>query len=163
MGFRIACPNCGERSYTEFWFGGEVPSPEDDDFARAWLRRNAAGGQLERWFHAGGCRRWLTLERGQVLITEGEPGDAYYVLESGSRVVSQGGRELRVSDSRGDGVGEIALLRDVPRTATVAGREVAVLLKIGRAEFLEVVAGHAPAHDAAQQVIASRSDVAPAG
>ena len=63
MGFRIPCPNCGERSYTEFWFGGELPSPDDDDFARAWLRRNAAGVQSERWFHAGGCRRWLTVER----------------------------------------------------------------------------------------------------
>lgn len=66
MGFRIACPNCGERSYTEFWFGGEVPDPGDDDFAQAWLRRNAAGVQLERWFHAAGCRRWLTVERDTI-------------------------------------------------------------------------------------------------
>jgi heterotetrameric sarcosine oxidase delta subunit len=63
VGFRITCPNCGERSYTEFWFGGEVPDSLDDDFAQAWLRRNAAGVQLERWFHAAGCRRWLTVER----------------------------------------------------------------------------------------------------
>jgi sarcosine oxidase subunit delta len=66
MGFRIGCPNCGERSYTEFWFGGEVPDPRDDDFARAWLRENRAGVQTERWFHAAGCRRWLTLERDTV-------------------------------------------------------------------------------------------------
>ena len=66
MGFRIECPNCGERSYTEFWFGGEIPDPEDDEYARAWLRRNGAGVQVERWFHAAGCRRWLTLERDTV-------------------------------------------------------------------------------------------------
>lgn len=66
MGFRITCPNCGERSYTEFWFGGEVPDSGDDAFARAWLRRNAAEVQLERWFHAAGCRRWLTVERDTV-------------------------------------------------------------------------------------------------
>ena len=66
MGFRIDCPNCGERSYTEFTFGGELPEPGDDDFERAWLRRNAAGVQAERWFHAAGCRRWLTLERDTV-------------------------------------------------------------------------------------------------
>jgi MFS family permease len=107
--------------------------------------------------------RWLTVEPGQVLITEGETGDAYYVLESGVLVVTQAGRELRVCDTRGDGVGEIALLRAVPRTATVSARETSVLLKIGRAEFLEVVAGHASARDAAQQVMTSRSDAAPAG
>ena len=50
----------------EFTFGGELPDPKDDDFARAWLRRNAAGVQAERWFHAAGCRRWLTLERDTV-------------------------------------------------------------------------------------------------
>jgi heterotetrameric sarcosine oxidase delta subunit len=63
VGFRITCPNCGERSYTEFWFGGEVPDPADDDFGRVWLLRNVAGAQVERWFHWAGCRRWLTLER----------------------------------------------------------------------------------------------------
>ena len=66
---RIACPNCGERSYTEFWFGGELPPPAaegetlEEEFERVWLRRNVAGVQAERWFHYAGCRRWLTLER----------------------------------------------------------------------------------------------------
>lgn len=72
MGLRISCPNCGIRSYTEFSFGGEVPphradgETEDEEFERVWLRRNAAGLQRERWFHAAGCRRWLTLERDTV-------------------------------------------------------------------------------------------------
>ena len=65
MGFLIVCPNCGERSYTEFAFGGEVPEG-DDDYERVWLRRNVAGVQTERWFHAAGCRRWLTAERDTV-------------------------------------------------------------------------------------------------
>ena len=69
---RIVCPNCGERSYTEFWFGGELPEPAredetlEEDFERVWLRRNVAGVQAERWFHYAGCRRWLTLERDTV-------------------------------------------------------------------------------------------------
>ena len=63
MALRIDCPRCGSRPYTEFAFGGEVPGPDDTDFERAWLRRNASGRQLERWFHAAGCRRWLTVER----------------------------------------------------------------------------------------------------
>jgi heterotetrameric sarcosine oxidase delta subunit len=68
MGFLISCPNCGPRSYHEFWFGGEVsPTPPgesgDADFARTWLRDNVAGPQVERWFHYAGCRRWLTATR----------------------------------------------------------------------------------------------------
>jgi MFS family permease len=107
--------------------------------------------------------RWLTVEPGQVLIAEADAGDAYYVLETGALTVIQGGRHLRDCTARGDGVGEIALLRDVPRTATVTARETSVLLMIRRAEFLEVVAGHASAGAAAQQVVTARSDVAPAG
>jgi sarcosine oxidase subunit delta len=68
MGFHIECPNCGSRSYHEFWFGGELraydpeASPEQD-YAYVWMRDNAAGPQRERWFHFAGCRRWLTVER----------------------------------------------------------------------------------------------------
>jgi hypothetical protein len=104
--------------------------------------------------------RWISIERGHVLISEGDPGDAYYVLESGQLLVSHGDRPIRICDGRGDGVGEIALLRDVPRTATVTAIETSVLLMVRRAEFLDVVARHASSHDAAQSVMASRSDPA---
>jgi heterotetrameric sarcosine oxidase delta subunit len=63
VGLRISCPNCGSRPYTEFWFGGELPGAAEDELDRVWLRRNAAGWQVERWFHYAGCRRWLTVER----------------------------------------------------------------------------------------------------
>jgi heterotetrameric sarcosine oxidase delta subunit len=78
MALKVNCPNCGPRSHTEFWFGGEVPMHHDAehpdgadagdaaleaDFARVWLKRNAAGVQAERWFHHAGCRRWLTAQR----------------------------------------------------------------------------------------------------
>lgn len=59
MSFQIDCPNCGERPYTEFRFGGEHPLARDD----AWSRRNVAGVQTERWFHQAGCCRWLTTSR----------------------------------------------------------------------------------------------------
>ena len=104
--------------------------------------------------------RWISIERGHVLIAEGDPGDAYYVLESGQLLVSHGDRPIRICDRRADGVGEIALLRDVPRTATVTAIETSVLLMVRRAEFLDVVAGHASSHDAAHSVMASRSDPA---
>jgi sarcosine oxidase subunit delta len=68
MGFRIDCPNCGPRTYTEFWFGGELIADLDTadvetSYERVWMRDNVAGVQLERWFHFAGCHRWLTLER----------------------------------------------------------------------------------------------------
>jgi methylglutamate dehydrogenase subunit B len=70
VSLQIPCPRCGLRPYTEFAFGGELPDGVgnaqtglEEDFERVWLRRNIAGRELERWFHATGCRRWLTLER----------------------------------------------------------------------------------------------------
>jgi heterotetrameric sarcosine oxidase delta subunit len=68
MGFKIACPNCGPRSYYEFSFGGEVrdrstQATAEENYRRIWLRANVAGRQRERWFHEAGCRRWLTIER----------------------------------------------------------------------------------------------------
>lgn len=70
MSLKIPCPHCGPRPYNEFTFGGELrpPGSEDreEDFRRVYLRDNVAGAQEERWFHAYGCRRWLTLRRDTV-------------------------------------------------------------------------------------------------
>lgn len=74
MALMIQCPNCGRRPFTEFVCSGELPEhtghattpgtdPMEADFERVWLRRNAAGPQTERWFHAAGCRRWVTVTR----------------------------------------------------------------------------------------------------
>jgi heterotetrameric sarcosine oxidase delta subunit len=70
VAFRIDCPRCGLRPYTEFTFGGELrdvrSADPDGDFERVYLPSNAAGPQAERWFHAFGCRRWLTITRDTV-------------------------------------------------------------------------------------------------
>jgi hypothetical protein len=100
--------------------------------------------------------RWLTLEPGEVLIREGDVGEGYYVLESGELSVTQGGRSLRTVAQRGVGVGEIALLQDVPRTASVTAVRPSVLLTLERADFLEAITGHPQAHDAARRVVAER-------
>jgi cAMP-binding proteins - catabolite gene activator and regulatory subunit of cAMP-dependent protein kinases len=100
--------------------------------------------------------RWITIEPGEALITEGDVGDAYYVLESGSLTVTKGGELLRILTGRADAVGEIALLRDVPRTATVTASAESVMLRLSRAEFLEAVTGHAQAHEAARRVVDAR-------
>jgi heterotetrameric sarcosine oxidase delta subunit len=66
----IICPTCGERPVNEFRFGGELPHVPDsisDETERnvdwVWMNDNVDGVTIERWFHAAGCRRWLTLRR----------------------------------------------------------------------------------------------------
>ena len=70
MTIEIPCPNCGRRPYTEFTFVGELrdvaAADSEEDFRRVYLPENAPGPQEERWFHAFGCRRWLTLRRDTV-------------------------------------------------------------------------------------------------
>jgi len=58
--------------------------------------------------------------------------------------------------SPGEAFGEIALLRDVPRTATVAAVEDTKLLALERDDFIAAVTGHAPSREAADAVIGSR-------
>lgn len=70
MSLRLTCPTCGVRPLEEFLYGGELPvvpdaitEPDARDVDRAWMRGNPEGACTERWFHAHGCRRWLTLVR----------------------------------------------------------------------------------------------------
>jgi len=100
--------------------------------------------------------RWITIDQGMVLIAEGDAGDAYYVLESGALTVTRGGELLRVLTARADAVGEIALLRDVPRTATVTTSAESIMLMLSRADFLEAVTGHLQSHEVARRVVEAR-------
>ena len=79
---------------------------------------------------------------GEAVIRQGEQGDAYYLIAAGQFDVVQDGRLLRRC-GRGDGVGEIALLHAVPRTASVVARTDATVYKLAREPFLTAVLGHA--------------------
>jgi MFS family permease len=92
---------------------------------------------------------------GAVLIRQGEPGDAYYAIAAGELDVGQDGHFVRRC-GRGDGVGEIALLRDVPRTATVTARTPATVYQLNREPFLTAVLGHAPTHRQAGRIADAR-------
>ena len=66
----LPCSNCGRRPVEEFIFGGELRVPDEaivDPAARdldyVWMQDNPEGISTERWFHAAGCRRWLTVRR----------------------------------------------------------------------------------------------------
>ena len=79
---------------------------------------------------------------GAVLIRQGDEGDAYYAIAAGQFDVLQDGRFVRRC-GRGEGVGEIALLRSGPRTASIVARTDATVYKLGRQPFLTAVLGHA--------------------
>jgi len=118
------------------------------------------GPQLEAVARRGS---WHIEPSGTVLIRQGDPGDRYYVLASGSVRVERDGRTLRSLDTPGDGFGEIALLRDVPRTATVTTTSEVALFAIDRAPFLIALTGHPDAFASAQQQAAAlASDTSPA-
>lgn len=97
----------------------------------------------------------LTVTAGEVVVREGEIGRRYYVVVSGRASASVAGRLLSQMGP-GDGFGEIALLRDTPRTATVTAETDLVLLGISRGDFMVAVAGFDAAASAASVVVAER-------
>jgi MFS family permease len=106
----------------------------------------------------GLARRLVTVPvtAGQTVITEGEPGDRFYLVESGLLDATRGTEQLSRMGP-GDCFGEIALLRDVPRTATVTAVEDAVLHALERDDFLTAVGADAEATYRAEALVSRRS------
>jgi MFS family permease len=75
---------------------------------------------------------------GRVVITEGDIGDRFYLIADGSFEVTIAGDHLRTL-ADGEGFGEIALLRDVLRTATVTARTDGLLYGLERQPFLDAL------------------------
>jgi predicted MFS family arabinose efflux permease len=92
---------------------------------------------------------------GDVVFRQGDAGDLFYLVENGRFEIAVDGEKV-ADASPGEAFGEIALLRDVPRTATVTAVEDSTLLALERDEFIAAVTGHAPSREAADSVIGSR-------
>lgn len=88
-------------------------------------------------------------------VAQGAAGDRFYVIRSGRATVEVDGAETGELGS-GDFFGEVALLRDVPRTATVRALDELSLYALERDDFLAAVTGHAPSRAAADSIVAAR-------
>jgi hypothetical protein len=95
------------------------------------------------------------LHPGAVLIEQGADGDVYYAIAAGEFDVLQDGQHLRTC-GRGDGVGEIALLRQIPRSASVIARTTATVYELKREPFLLAVLGHTLTHRRARSIVEAR-------
>jgi Cyclic nucleotide-binding domain len=84
----------------------------------------------------------VSVAGGASIVKQGEPGDRYYAIADGTVEVTIDGRLVGTLD-RGEGFGEIALLHEAPRTASVTAKTDASLLAIEREPFLVALIGHA--------------------
>jgi MFS family permease len=120
----------------------ELPAPELESLARSLVRVDA--------------------ETGQVLTTEGDVGDRFYVIADGEvETFTKGGHLRRLG--RGEGFGEIALLQDVPRTATCVAVGPVRLFALERDQFIAAVTGHRRSRSLAGRLVDRRLATVPAG
>jgi MFS family permease len=94
----------------------------------------------------------VTVAAGGTVFTQGDEGDRVYVIEAGTAEVVGDGESVAMLRA-GEAFGEIALLRHVPRTATVRAVSDLQLLALSREHFLPVVT-HSPV-----SVISAHSEV----
>jgi MFS family permease len=97
----------------------------------------------------------VTFSAGQVVVREGDPADRFYVIAEGEVEVSHGDVVVR-RETAGDFFGEIGLLRNVPRTATVTAVTDVKLWSLERSVFLGAVTGTGAARVAAEDVVSRR-------
>jgi len=97
----------------------------------------------------------MRVARGEEVVRQGDHGDRFYVIERGEVEVFEDGVLAR-REGPGDFFGEIALIRDLPRTATVKAVTDLDLVTLEREPFIAAVTGHAPSAEAADAVIGRR-------
>ncbi|HEY8170768.1 MAG TPA: MFS transporter [Candidatus Limnocylindria bacterium] len=97
----------------------------------------------------------VSFDTGERVITQGEPGDCFYLVESGEvAIIHDGHRETTLGP--GDGFGEIALLGDRPRTASVDVVQPMIGFRLPREAFLEALTGSPSSQVAAGELASQR-------
>ena len=98
----------------------------------------------------------LEVPAGHEVIHAGDAGDRFYIVDGGELAIDSGG--MHVLAGKGDYFGEIALVHDVPRTATVSAVTDSRLYALQRDAFLAAVQGHSAADAASRTIAADRLD-----
>lgn len=132
---------------------GRLRPPEGLELLRALpmfaplgpARLESIARQLER----------IAVPAGEVVLREGDESDRFYVIESGGVEVTQAGAVLR-QEGPGEFFGEIGLLRDVPRTATITATADTTLMVLDRTDFLAALSGNEEGNRAVDDVITRR-------
>jgi MFS family permease len=126
-----------------------VPTAEIELLARTHIFAPLPPLMLE-----GTARRLVPISAhaGDRIIAEGEPGDRFYLVAQGTAEVTSGGRSLGIIGAGGY-FGEIALLRSIPRTASVTALTDLSLYALEREDFLAVMTGSTEAAAAAERDI----------
>jgi MFS family permease len=96
----------------------------------------------------------VSVPAGEVVIRAGDAGDRFYIVDHGELDIDAGGRHTTAREA--DYFGEIALLHDVPRTATVKAAVDSELFALRRADFLSAVTGHSAARAAGEAIAETR-------
>lgn len=130
----------------------EVGAPADEERYRL-LRRSSIFSPLplatlERLSHG---LRPVEVAAGEDVIVQGEAGDRFFLICDGEVEVFEDG-VFRRNEGAGECFGEIALLHDVPRTATVRATQDTRLLALDRDQFLLAVTGHRRSRQLAHRV-----------
>jgi hypothetical protein len=101
----------------------------------------------------------LEVAEGTTVIREGEPGDRFYVVADGEVEVTVGGALVKRL-GRGDCFGEIALIQNAPRMATVTARTECRLDVLDKESFVTVVTGHSQSASALDDLVQRRLEEA---
>lgn len=82
-----------------------------------------------------------TFYKNEILFSQGDPGDAFYVIKSGSISVRVNGKEIAVL-GEGEGIGEMALIDGESRSATAILREDSELLRLSSSDFNKLLSSY---------------------
>jgi MFS family permease len=97
----------------------------------------------------------VAVAKGEFVFRQGDNGDRYYVVDQGQFSVQIDDRVVRTLGA-GDHFGEIALLKNLPRTASVMALDDSNLFCLQREEFLAAVSGNVRSRNAAHNVADNR-------
>jgi CRP-like cAMP-binding protein/Zn-dependent protease len=98
----------------------------------------------------------VPFRKGAVIVRRGDPGHDFFIIREGRLAAIDGSRKTLAEMGAGEFFGEIALLRDTPRTATVIGTVAGSLWRLGRQDFHELLGQYLALEDEFEGVAVAR-------